>query len=89
MKRNKDGFLTQDGKGPMAIVIRSMKVSERKCVVRANMDLDVPNYKDFTSVTSVNLHENIGGEIIKAMIFLDACKMPGSAHTCFPNTQHL
>lgn len=53
------------------------------------MDLDVANYKDFMSVTSVNLHKNIGGEIIRAVISLDAYKMPGTAHTCFPNTQHL
>lgn len=37
------------------------------------------------SVTSMDLHNNIGREIIKAMILLDVYKMSGTAHTCFPN----
>lgn len=34
----------------------------------------------------MNLHNNIGRDIRKAVVSLEAYKMPGAAHTCFTNS---
>lgn len=56
-----------------------MEVSESKLVERAKVSLVLK------TVTSTNLHSNNIGEVAKAMVSLDAYKMPGTAHACFPD----
>ena len=66
-----------------------MGVSEIKCVIRASVELGFPSYKAFHVCDLNESLQRHRGEIIKAIISLDAYKRLDPAHPCFINTIYL